>query len=277
MKLSRAGLILLVALVVVSASGCSVVNRIRSKNELNEAALAYKSGKFASAEQHARRALELDPNSKVAPAFIARSIHAQYRPGLDNPENNQLAQRAIDAYKQILANDPNNVEAYKAVVALLKALGKDDEQRQWITKKANDNSAPAGARSEAFTILASLDWNCSFTITENAKKTTGDKVEYPKPANQGDFDKAQKCTTQGMEEVEKAISFDANSETAWSYKTNLLREKAKLAEMDGNAAQKDEFNKQADTAQARTSELNKQNEAKKAAADAAASPSPAAK
>jgi hypothetical protein len=278
MKLSRAGFILLVAIAVASTSGCSVVNRIRSKNELNEAAKSYKSGRFPDAEQHARRALELDPNSKIAPAFIARSIHAQYRPGVETAENNKVAQNAIDAYKQILANDPNNDEAYKAVVALLLALKKEDEQRQWILKKANDAQAPAVQRSEAYTILSSQDWQCSFQTTEqpSIKKTSpGGKVEYVK-GDQKDYDKAQQCATRGMEEVEKAISFDGSSETAWSYKTNLLREKAKLAEMDGNAEQKAAFDKQADAAQARTKELNKQAEAKRAADEAAkAAESPA--
>jgi hypothetical protein len=278
MKLSRAGLFLLVAMAVAATSGCSVINRIRSKNELNEAAKSYKSGRFAEAEQHARVALELDPNSKIAPSFIARSIHAQYRPGVETPENSKIAENAIAAYKQILAGDPNNEEAYKAVVALLGVLKKEDEQRQWILKKANDAQAPAIQRGEAYTILASQDWQCSFQTTEqpSIKKTSpGGKVEYVK-GEQKDYDKAQQCATRGLENVEKAISFDGSSETAWSYKTNLLREKAKLAEMDGNAEQKAAFDKQADAAQARTKDLNKQAEAKKAADDAAkASQSPA--
>lgn len=283
MKLSRAGLVLVAVLIVSTASGCAVVNRIRSKNELNEAAKSYKSGRFVEAEQHARRALELDPNSKIAPAFIARSIHAQYRPGVENDANNKIAENAIVAYKGLLVNDPNNEEAYKAVVALLRALKKDDEQRTWITNKAKDEKAPVGQRAEAYTILASQDWDCSYQITEqktnmrNVDKDGKTQVEYVKPKEPKDFEKAQQCSTRGMEEVEKALSFDANSETAWSYKTNLLREKAKLAEMDGNADQKAAFNKQADVAQARTSELNKANEAKKEAeekAKAAASPSP---
>ena len=34
------------------------------------------------------------------------------------------------------------------------------------------------------------------------------------------------------------FKFDPNSEAAWSYKTNLLLEAAKLAEMDGKMDQK---------------------------------------
>ena len=41
------------------------------------------------------------------------------------------------------------------------------------------------------------------------------------------------CVKQGLAEAENAIKFDPNNESAWSYKTNLLLEASKLAEMDG--------------------------------------------
>lgn len=274
MRLSRAGLVLLVALTVTSMTGCSVINRIRSKNELNEAAKSYKSGKYPDAEAHARRALELDPTSKIAPAFIARSIHAQYRPGGEDDENKTIANRAITAYKEILQKDPSNPEAYRAVVALLKALGNTTELRQFITNKANDGKATPTERAEAFTVLASQDWDCSYAITElpDTKKPLPDgKFQYVKPADPKKFQDAKDCTQRGMQEVESAIGFDPNSETAWSYKTNLLLEKAKLAEMDGNADQAKQLNAQAEEAMAKTRDLNRIAEEKKAAA----SPSPA--
>jgi len=58
-------LVVLTALVVLTP-GCSLVNRVRAKNQLNEAARAYHDGHFEEAEGYSRRALELDPNSKTA-------------------------------------------------------------------------------------------------------------------------------------------------------------------------------------------------------------------
>jgi hypothetical protein len=254
-----------------------VINRIRSKNELNEAAKSYRSGKYPDAEAHARRALQLDPTSKIAPAFIARSIHAQYRPGGEDEENKTLATRAIAAYKEILQKDPSNPEAYRAVVALLRALNQTNELRQFITNKANDNKATPTERAEAFTVLASQDWDCSFQVTESAetkKELPDGKFQYVKPADGTKFQQAKDCAQRGMQEIESGIGFDPNSETAWSYKTNLLLEKAKLAEMDGNADQAKQLNAQAEQALAKTKELNRIAEEKKAAA-ATPTPSPA--
>jgi tetratricopeptide (TPR) repeat protein len=263
MKLSQARLPLLILVVLVFASGCGTVNRIRAKNELNEAARAYKAGKFAEAEQHSKRAMELDPDQKTAPSFVARSIHAQYRPGVDTPQNKAKASEAIEAYKKILEREPGNEEAYKAIAALYGALD-ENQQRQWITQRASNESVPKEKRAEAYTILASKDWNCSYQITEQAtsKKTEvrdgKTVIVFQKPKEAKDFETAQQCVARGLEEADKAISNDPNSDAAWSFRTNLLLESAKLAEMEGNADKKADFTKQAEAAQKRTTELSEQ-------------------
>ena len=118
MKLSQTRIAIVLAILVATSSGCGVINRIRAKNQLNEAAKAYREGKFPEAEQHSRQAAELDPDNKTAPMFIARTIHAQYRPGVQSPENIAKAQEAITAYQQLLANNPQDEEAYKAIAYL---------------------------------------------------------------------------------------------------------------------------------------------------------------
>src|ERR1700757_2931492 len=105
---SRIGSTAILVFFVITASSCTLVNKIRAKNELNETARAYREGHFEEAEQHAKRALYLDPNSKTAPIFIARVIHQQYKPGVDQPDNIAKAREAIEAYKQVLQQDPNN-------------------------------------------------------------------------------------------------------------------------------------------------------------------------
>jgi tetratricopeptide (TPR) repeat protein len=114
-----------------TSSGCGVINRIRSKNQLNEAARAYREGRFVEAEQYSRRAAELDPNNKTAPMFIARTIHAQYRPGVQTPDNVAKAQEAIDAYQKILERNPSDDEAYKAIAYLYGAIKDNDKLKQW--------------------------------------------------------------------------------------------------------------------------------------------------
>ena len=264
MKLAQTGIVIVLAVLVATTSGCGVVNRIRAKNQLNEAAQAYREGRFVEAEQHSRRAAELDPNNKTAPMFIARTIHAQYRPGVQSPDNIAKAQEAIQAYQALLDKNPKDEEAYKAIAYLYGAIKEDDKLRQWISQRAASDQTDPLKRAEAYVVLASKDWDCSFKITElpTNKITTVDPannkatVSYKKPKDQKEFDQAQMCVKKGLSEAENAIKFDPNNESAWSYKTNLLLEASKLAEMDGQADQKSQYQKEYEVALKRTTELS---------------------
>jgi tetratricopeptide (TPR) repeat protein len=277
MKRPVAGIAFMILVVTFGATGCGVVNRIRAKNELNEAARSYKEGKFSEAQQHSERSLELDPQQKTAPSFIARSIHAQYKQGVESPQNVEKARAAIEAYKRILAKDPNNDEAYRAVAALYGFIGEGDQQTKWISDRASSQTVDSSRRAEAYTFLASKQWQCSFDVTEQtANKQTINKdgktiIQFRKPADTKDYDQAQQCVAKGLEQVETAIQLDPTNDRAWGYKTNLLLEAAKLAEMDGNKERQDQYKKQADEAQARTRELHdkkKEEDTKKTASAA---------
>jgi len=263
--------IIALAILVATTSSCGVINRIRSKNQLNEAARAYREGRFPEAEQHSREAASLDPNNKTAPMFIARTIHAQYRPGVQTPENIAKAQEAIQAYQEILNRNPKDDEAYKAIAYLYGAIKEDDKLKQWISARAANEAAEPEKRAEAYVVLASKDWDCSFKITEQqgVKITSVDPttnratVSYKKPKEQKEFDQAQMCVKRGLVEAENAIKFDSNNESAWSYKTNLLLEASKLAEMDGQSEQKAQYQKEYEAALKRTTELSVANQKRK--------------
>ncbi len=271
MKLSQTRIAIVLAVLVATCSGCGVINRIRAKNQLNEAARAYREGRFPEAEQHSRIAASLDPDNKTAPMFIARTIHAQYRPGVQSPDNIKLAQQAIEAYQALLEKDPKNEEAYKAVAYLYGSIKEEDKLRKWISDRAANDQAEPEKRAEAYVVLASKDWDCSFKITEQpaVKTTTVDQtnnkatVSYKKPKEQKEFDQAQMCVKQGLSEAENAIKFDPNNESAWSYKTNLLLEASKLAEMDGKTDQKTQLQKDYEAALKRTTELSVANQKRK--------------
>ena len=81
------------------------------KEELDAAARVFREGNFAQAQLHSERALQLDPQNKTAPYFVARTIHAQYKPGDQSAENVAKAREAIAAYKRILERVPADEEA----------------------------------------------------------------------------------------------------------------------------------------------------------------------
>jgi hypothetical protein len=274
---TRIGAVAILAFLAAGGTGCTLVNKVRAKDELNASARAYKEGHFDEAEAHAKRALYLEPTNRTAMIFLARVIHQQYRPGVDQPDNVQRARDAIQAYQTILANDPKNEEAYKAISVLYAAIHDDAKLRDWIMRRANDSSMSNEKRAEAYAILAGKDWDCSFKITELSDVKVPNQgspgFTYKKPKEQKDFDKIQRCVVSGLEEAETAIKYDPNNDSAWSYKQNLLLEDAKIAFMNGEMDKKANYEKLAEAAGKRAAALFDERSKREAAA-AVQSPSP---
>ena len=235
---------------------------LQAMEELNEAARVYREGKFVEAQAHSEKALLLDPQNKTALYFVARSIHAQYKPGDSTTDNLTKAREAIIAYQRILDRIPSDDEAYKAVAYLYSALKEDELLREWILQRAVNVSFANDKRAEAFIILASKDWDCSFKITEQitTKVTTVKRnkayVRYRMPKDRVEFERARDCANRGLELVNMAITLTPESESAWSYKTNILLELEKLAEMLGEVQQKREFHRQYEEALKETTKLS---------------------
>lgn len=232
------------------------------KRELNEAAQAYRARNFAEAQAHSERALLLDPQNQTAPYFVARTIHAQYKPGDVTPENVAKAREAIIAYRRILERFPADEEAYKAVAYLYGAMSEREQLREWILQRATNVAFAADKRAEAFVALASKDWDCSNKITEQpAIKITAVTrkkayVVYQMPKDRVEFERARECANRGLEMVNTAITLTPENESAWAYKANILLELAKLAEMSGDVEHKRELLRQYDEALKETTRLS---------------------
>ncbi|MCA1633357.1 MAG: tetratricopeptide repeat protein, partial [Acidobacteria bacterium] len=76
------------------------VNKVRA--EMDAGARQYREGNFEKAAAHFRKALELDPEQRNAPLFLARAIQEQFKPGDTGAENLAKGEEAVEAYRQIL-------------------------------------------------------------------------------------------------------------------------------------------------------------------------------
>jgi tetratricopeptide (TPR) repeat protein len=239
----------------------------QAQQELDEATRAYREGNFVEAQSHSERALLLDPQNKKASYFVARSIHAQYKPGDTKPENVAKAREAITAYQKILDRWPGDDEAYKAVAYLYGVLKEDSLLKEWIVQRAADVSLPNDKRAEAFVVLASKEWDCSFQITElpTNKVTTvaGNqaRVRYQMPKDGAEFERARECANRGLQLADLATILAPENESAWSYKTNILLELEKLAEMSGEVQLKLGLHRQYEEALRQTMKLSKRSQA----------------
>jgi tetratricopeptide (TPR) repeat protein len=231
-----------------------------ARKSLVDGASAYKNRKFAEAEQLFRNAVSRDPDGKTlegktAQLFLARTLHSEY---IGDRGNKGKAEEAVKEYQKVLRDNPNDQSSFKAVANLYENLQMPDDWLKWVTERSNNEAIPKEQRSEALTSLAAKKNSCAADVTdaEAVKKTVTGKdgkqvFQFIKPANAEDFERLKKCTEEGMELTGKAVEFDPNSDSAWSYRTNMLVQKMRIAEMEGNTAEKDSYKKQADDAKAK--------------------------
>lgn len=246
-----------------SNAGTQTEAQIQAKNELNEASRAYREGNFAQAQIHSELALVIDPENRAAPFFIARSIHAQYKPGDQTEENLRKAREAIVAYQRILFRIPNDDEAYKAIAYLYGTLKEDELLRSWVLQRAGNVAIDSQKRVDGYLVLASKDWDCSFKITElpinKRVLIQGNQtiIHYRMPKDPNDFEQANACAKRGLEMINMAIVLDSESDEAWTYKGNILLELEKLAEMVGDMQKEETLHEQVEEARKRVTLLKK--------------------
>ena len=270
---------------MLGLSACGPINSIFARRDLIEGAKAYKDRNYAEAEKRFRSAMTLDPGQEQARLFLARTLHSEY--AADRAQVAK-AEEAITVYKQVLAAHPDDSASFKAVANLLETMGRKDDAQKWLLDRTTQAGVPDDQRAEAYTSLASKDNTCANEISdiEPVKKTVekAGKAEFvfSKPANPADYDKMKQCIAEGMGYIDKALAIEPQAskdaknvnikplndkdlstlnelvkkfESAWSYRTSLLVQSSRLAEMDGRAADKDSFKKDSDVARVRFLEL----------------------
>jgi hypothetical protein len=289
MRISRAGIIILISLSVLIGGNCAYYNRIIARKNLVDGAKAYKDRKFKEAEQLFRAAVNRDPQGttdegKTAQLFLARTLHSQY---VGNRSDSALAEQAIEAYKKVLTEKIDDNSSFKAVANLYENLNKDDEWLKWVTDRTNNEQVPPDQRAEALTSLAARKYSCANDISDTPevkKEVTKGAVkvyEFKKPEKPEDFETLKQCAQDGAALIDRALELEkkanVESDSTWSYKANLLVQKMRVAEMEGKMDEKEALKKEAEIAKQKFTVLaaekkKKQDEedAKKKAAEEAA-------
>lgn len=276
MKVSRAGIITLIALISLIGTSCSYYNRVRSRQNLVDGAQAYKNRKFDAAEENFRLAIARDPQAatvegKTAQVFLARTLHSQF---IGNRKQEDKAQEAIEEYKKVLQNNPTDQSSFKAVANLYENLNRNEDWQQWVTSRATNEELPDEQQAEAYTSLAAKQYSCANEISdvEPVKKTVvkdgKPAFEFTKPEDPATYQKLQQCVQQGLDYANRATELNPNSESAWSYKANLLVQRMRIAEMEGNEELKEQYKTEAEQAKDKFTQLAEQRKQKEAEEEA---------
>lgn len=261
MRYSRLGIFLLILSTVLIGANCGYYNQVIARKNLVDGGKAYRDRHFQEAEDLFRAAVTRYPGSdeaKIAQVFLARTLHSEYVADRSKPEKAELA---IKEYKNVLDRDITDQSSFKSVANLLENLNRDDEWLQWVTDRTNNEKVPPEQRAEALTSLASKQYSCANNITdvEPVKKEVTKGAErvyqFTKPSDPNVYAELNKCVAAGTDLADRAVKLDSNSDSAWSYKANMLIQQTRVAEMEGKNDLKETYKAQAEEAKNKFTEL----------------------
>jgi tetratricopeptide (TPR) repeat protein len=222
-----------------TATGC---NYLKSRDQLNKGIAAFKNGQYEQATDFFQRAVQLDPKNPNAKLYLATTYASQVVPNLMAPDNLAMAQKALDSFNEVLANNPNDLTALKQVASIDRNIGKLDQAKadelKVIQLAPND--------PEAYYTIGSIDWNMEHyknTVPILAADGLTDDGEGNKKMTKGACEKIKEANTDlvndAMTNLQKAIDLNPNYDDAMSYLQLNYRSKANLDCPDDDARKAD--------------------------------------
>jgi tetratricopeptide (TPR) repeat protein len=228
-----------VGLFLLSASGC---NKLRARDQLNKGVASYKSAKYEQAIDHFQQAVSFDPSLIVARMYLATAFAQQYIPGVDAPDNIQLAEQSIEQYRSVLNSNPSKelqINSNKGIAYLDLQMKKFDEAKAAYRKALDlDPNDP-----EAYYSIGVIDWTQTYQPRMEARAKLGLKPEESlNPKNKEEKkacdDLKQKngpVIQDGIDVLNKALELRPDYDDAMAYMNLMYRERADV-ECDDLAA-----------------------------------------
>lgn len=261
MKLSArivAGIALLI--VLGSTTGCT---KLRARDQLVKGVQAFKAGHYEEAIGHFQNSIALDPNYESAKLYLATAYSYEVVPNLDTPENLATAKKAMDGFNEVLAKNPNDVDALKQVASIQRNIKQFDQAKATYLKIISLNANDA----ESNYTIGVIDWTQAYknAVTILAEQNLQDDGNGNVKMNKATCAKMKEQNTQliddAMKYLNRAVEIRPNYDDAMSYLNLSYRRKADL-ECPNDAARKEDL-AQADQWVQKAIGARKANEAEK--------------
>jgi tetratricopeptide (TPR) repeat protein len=230
-------------LALFSSLGC---DKLRARDQLNKGVTAYKNAKYEEAIDHFQQAVALDPSLINAKMYLATAFAQQYIPGADTPENNKMAEQAIEQYKHVLemnsARD-QKVNSAKGIASLYYNMKKFDDAKKYNRMVSDlDPNDP-----DPYYSIGVIDWAICYAPRMEERAKLGLRPdENLSPKNKDQKKACDELKTkngpaiqEGIENLNKAIQIRPDYDDAMAYLNLMYRERADVECDDLNARQED--------------------------------------
>jgi tetratricopeptide (TPR) repeat protein len=210
---------------VLTMSGC---NQLEARDQLNKGVEAYKAGHYDEATEHFQKATQLDPNLPMAKTYLATALAQNVIPGLTTPDNVKTANQAMDIFKQVLAQNPNDVNSMKQIAGIYYSINDFDNAEAWQKKVlAYDPKDP-----EAAYTIGVIDWHKAHQNKLNALQAAGlnddgkGNVKAPKNVMEPLAKENAPLVDEGLKYLNMAVDNRPNYDDAMQYLNLIYRNKA---------------------------------------------------
>jgi tetratricopeptide (TPR) repeat protein len=221
-------LFLAVGSLALMGSGCK---QLKSRDQINQGVTAFKGAQYPEAVEHFKQAVELDPGFVTARLYLATAYMQQYVPGVDSPENDQMAQASMDQFNKVLETDPKNTVAIASIASLYLNQKKLDQAQQWYEKLAAVDSRD----KTAYYSMGFIVWSKWYPALGAARAKLGMRPEDPGPIKDKKVKEELKAQygpliDSGLKDLDKSLEIDPEYDDAMAYENLLIRERADLAD-----------------------------------------------
>src|SRR6202021_3020902 len=146
------------ALALTSSVGC---NKWKARDQLNKGVEAYKNSHYEQAIDHFQQSVQLDPALINARMYLATAYISQYIPGVDSPDNLNIANQAIKEYQSVIDANPSRdqkVNSAKGIAYLYLNMKKWDDAKKFyrMASELDPNDA------EPYYSIGVMHWTASY-------------------------------------------------------------------------------------------------------------------
>lgn len=217
------------------------------KSELDLGVAAYKKAKYDEATQHFRKATELDPSQPAGHLYLATAYTEQYIPGVESPDNERLAEQAIEQYQAVLdAAVPldSRISSSKGIAYLYFNMKRFNDAKHYCQKTSGfDPNDP-----EPYYSIGVVNWTLCYQPRMEVRASLGMRPEEHLDARKPDQKtlcdelqaKNRALIEEGIDSLNRAIQLRPDYDDAMAYLNLMFRERADL-ECEDPAGRRDDL------------------------------------
>jgi len=221
-----------VASVLFASFSANLSAQTTAGEEMNLGVQAYKHSRFGEAIQHFEKCVALAPENTNAHLYLATAYAQQFIPGADSPENNRMAERAIDQYQHVLDGNPvpsARINSTKGIAYLYLQMNKlDDSKKYYLMALDLDSADP-----ENYYSIAVLDWAICYQPRQEERAKLRMQPDDSLPAKNKKVcaamrEKNSANVQEGIDNLKKALKLRPDYDDAMAYMNLMYRERADI-------------------------------------------------